>query len=86
MITLQQIALHARVVENRIRREFPHYSPIMEIELSPKGFIVKAIGGDDDKAFQERVIVDFDDIDMKLRDSVDIVANSMCRKMGAPCV
>lgn len=34
MVSLEQSALHARVVENRLRKDFRQFAPLVEIELS----------------------------------------------------
>lgn len=60
MISLERAALHSRVVENRLRKDFRQFTPLVEIELSVEGFIVKAVAGDDKLAFSDRRVVPFD--------------------------
>ncbi|AUR98342.1 hypothetical protein NVP1250O_04 [Vibrio phage 1.250.O._10N.261.55.E11] len=60
MVSLEQAALHSRVVENRLRKDFRRFAPILEIELSVEGFIVKAVAGDDKLAFSDRRVIPFD--------------------------
>ncbi|AUR82703.1 hypothetical protein NVP1271B_05 [Vibrio phage 1.271.B._10N.286.54.B4] len=60
MVGLEQAALHSRVVENRLRKDFRQFAPILEIELSVEGFIVKAVAGDEMLAFSDRRVVPFD--------------------------
>lgn len=80
MISLEQAALHARVVENRLRKDFRQYSPLVEIEVSIEGFIVKSVAGDDVKAFSDRRVVPFDCMDC-LVETIDESEHVMRGKM-----
>ena len=80
MITLEQSALHARVVENRLRRDYRHYSVLVEIELAPEGFVLKSVAGDKDKAFSYRMVEPYDCEDL-LVSSLDELERVMREKM-----
>lgn len=80
MITLEQSALHSRVVENRLRRDYRHYSVLVEIELAPEGFVLKSVAGDEDKAFSHRLVVPYDCEDL-LASSLDELERVMREKM-----
>lgn len=80
MITLEQSALHARVVENRLRRDYRHYSVLVEIELAPEGFVLKSVAGDEDKAFSHRLVEPYDCEDL-LVSSLDEIERVMREKM-----
>lgn len=80
MITLEQSALHARVVENRLRRDSRHYSVLVEIELAPEGFVLKSVAGDEDKAFSHRLVESYDCADL-LVSSLDEIERVMREKM-----
>ncbi len=78
---LQQTVLHARVVENRLRRDFSTLHPVIEIEVVPEGFAVKAVAGDEDKVFSVREVVSFEAARDELREVVDVIAQRMRRRM-----
>ena len=80
MITLEQSALHARVVENRLRRDYRNYSVLVEIELAPEGFVLKSVAGDEDKAFSYKCVVPYDCGDCLIV-SLDEVERKMREKM-----
>ena len=81
MVSLEQSALHARVVENRLRKDFRQIAPLVEIELSVEGFIVKAVAGDDKLSFSDRRVVPFDCMEY-LVGAIDESAHVMRGKMA----
>ncbi len=81
MISLEQAALHSRVVENRLRKDFRQFAPLVEIELSVEGFIVKAVAGDDKLAFSDRRVVPFDCLEC-LVGAIDEAEHRMRGKMS----
>lgn len=81
MISLEQAALHSRVVENRLRKDFRQFAPLVEIELSVEGFIVKAVAGDAKLAFSDRRVVPFDCLEC-LVGAIDEVEHRMRGKMS----
>lgn len=81
MISLEQSALHARVVENRLRKDFRQFAPLVEIELSVEGFIIKAVAGDDKLSFSDRRVVPFDCMEC-LVGAIDETSQRMRDKMS----
>lgn len=82
-MTLQEVAIHARNVENRLRRDFKQFGPIIEIELGEDGFVVKSVAGDDEKSFSHRCVVPYDCEDC-LAESVNEAEHIMRNKMSKP--
>ncbi|AUR82219.1 hypothetical protein NVP1022O_06 [Vibrio phage 1.022.O._10N.286.45.A10] len=82
MVSLEQSALHARVVENRLRKDFRQFAPLVEIELSVEGFIVKAVAGDDTLSFSDRRVVPFDCMEC-LVGAIDEASQRMRDKMSS---
>ncbi|CAM0101317.1 hypothetical protein VPH234P10_0005 [Vibrio phage 234P10] len=81
MISLEQSALHARAVENRLRKDFRQFAPLVEIELSVEGFIVKSVAGDDKLSFSDRRVVPFDCMEC-LVGAIDEASQRMRDKMS----
>lgn len=82
MVSLEQAALHSRVVENRLRKDFRQFAPLVEIELSVEGFIVKAVAGDFDLlSFSDRRVVPFDCLEC-LVGAIDEAEHRMRGKMS----
>lgn len=79
-MNLEPVAIHARNVENLLRRDFRQYSPIIEIEVAVEGFIVKAVAGDDKKSFSDRRVVPYD-CDDCLLGAIDEACHRMREKM-----
>lgn len=79
-MNLEQVALHARTVENRLRKDFRSYSPIIEIEVAIEGFIVKAVAGDEVKSFSDRRVVPYNCSDC-LIGAIDEAYQRMREKM-----
>ena len=81
MKDLELLAMHARVVENRLRRDFGQYHPLVEIEVTPDGFNVKAVAGDGTKVFSAHECVPFEEVE-SLGDAIDNVGTTMNKAMS----
>lgn len=74
MNTIRHIACYARDVENRLRRDLPHHTPLVVVEAEPDGIAIRACAwfGDKDNVVNTSVAWASCD-EVTLREAVDSV-------------